>query len=258
MHFVDTHSHLFSSEFNHDRGEVIERAKAAGVKYMVLPNVDSSTIESLLYTSQQNPGFCFPAMGLHPTSVKDNFEDELVTIEKYLRSQKFYAVGEIGIDLYWDKTHIEEQKVAFRHQLKLAKELNLPVIIHSRNSFSEIFSIVDQVNDSNLRGVFHSFTGTLEQYNHISNYGGFYVGIGGVVTYKHGGVDKVVKDMNPNHILLETDSPYLSPVPHRGKRNESANIVPIAQKVAELLSLSLEQVADITTKNAHSLFSIEP
>lgn len=258
MHFVDTHSHLFSAEFNHDRSEVIDRAKAAGVKYVVLPNVDSSTIESMLSTAQQYPHFCFPAMGIHPTSVKDNFEDELAIVENYLRTQKFYAVGEIGIDLYWDKTHLEEQKVAFRRQLKLAKELSLPVIIHSRNSFEEIFKIVDVENDSNLRGVFHSFTGTLEQYNHIKSYGGFFVGIGGVVTYKHGGVDKVVGYMDTKNILLETDSPYLSPVPHRGKRNESANIVPVAHKVAELLSLSIDEVAEITSKNAHSLFSIEP
>ena len=257
MHFIDTHTHIFASEFNHDRKQAIERAKSVGVKYMVMPNIDSSSIDSLLKVSAEYENFCLPTMGLHPTSVKNNFEQELSVVESHLINSKFYGVGEIGIDLYWDKTHFEEQKVAFRYQLKLAKKLELPVIIHSRNSFAEIFEIVDQENNSDLRGVFHSFTGTLSDYNHIVNYGGFMVGIGGVVTYKNGGVDKILKSMNLDHILLETDSPYLSPVPQRGKRNESANIIFIAKRVAEILEIDIEQVADVTTKNANSLFSFQ-
>lgn len=254
MHFVDSHTHIFANEFNHDRSLAIERAKNVGVKYMVMPNIDSSSVDALLKTSQEFPNFCLSTMGLHPTSVKDDFEQELSNIEKHLAETKFYGVGEIGIDLYWDKTHIEEQKIAFRRQIQLAIKLKLPVIIHSRNSFPEIFEIVDQENNADLKGVFHSFTGTLNDYHHILAYGGFMVGIGGVVTYKNGGVDKVVKSMKLDHILLETDSPYLSPVPERGKRNESANIIHIAQKVSDILEISVEQVAEVTTNNANSLF----
>jgi TatD DNase family protein len=257
VHFIDTHTHIFASEFNHDRKQTIERAKSVGVKCMVMPNIDSSSIDSLLKVSAEYENFCLPTMGLHPTSVKNNFEQELSVVESHLMTSKFYGVGEIGIDLYWDKTHFEEQKIAFRYQLKLAKKLKLPVIIHSRNSFAEIFEIVDQENNSDLRGVFHSFTGTLSDYNHIVNYGGFMVGLGGVVTYKNGGVDKILKSMNLDHILLETDSPYLSPVPQRGKRNESANIIFIAKRVAEIFEIDIEQVADVTTKNANSLFSFQ-
>jgi TatD DNase family protein len=254
VRFVDSHSHIFANEFNHDRSLAIERAKFVGVKYIVLPNIDSSSVDALLKTTQEFPNFCLPTMGLHPTSVKENFEQELVIVEQNLAKTKFYGIGEIGIDLYWDKTHIEEQKIAFRYQIQLAKKLKLPVIIHSRNSFPEIFEIVDQENNADLKGVFHSFTGTLNDYNHILSYGGFMVGIGGVVTYKNGGVDKVVKSMNLEHILLETDSPYLSPVPKRGKRNESANIIHIAQKVSDILEINIEQIAEATTSTANSLF----
>lgn len=256
LNFVDTHTHIFSSEFDHDRPQAIQRAKVSGVQSMVLPNIDSNSVDALLKTTSENPNFCFPAMGLHPTSVMSNFEDELNLVEKYLDEHKFIAIGEIGIDLYWDKTFLEEQRVAFRHQLKLAKKHKLPVIIHSRNSFPEIFEIVDQENNNELRGVFHSFTGSLNDYFHIAEYGGFMVGIGGVVTYKNGGVDKVVEKIDVNHIVLETDSPYLSPVPLRGKRNESANLSIIAHKVADIKGLTIEQIAKATTSNANSLFSI--
>jgi TatD DNase family protein len=257
VQFVDTHSHLFSEEFNHDRGLVIERAKKAGVKYIVLPNIDTASIPALLNTSQENPNFCFPTLGLHPTSVKNNFEEELNTIENLLNEQKFCGIGEIGIDLYWDKTHIDEQKRAFRYQLKLAKKLNLPVIIHSRNSFDEILEIVDQEIDSSLKGVFHSFSGNINHYKHIEDYKSFYVGIGGVVTYKNGEVDKLLNQMDLNRVLLETDSPYLTPVPYRGKRNESAYLILIASKIADIISLPIEQVAQITTHNANALFDFE-
>lgn len=256
MRLVDTHTHIFSSEFDYDRAEAINRAKQQGVMAMVLPNIDSQSVEPMLAVAHQFPNYCFPCMGLHPTSVGQNFEKELLLVEEYLGKQKFYAVGEIGIDLYWDKTYIEQQREVFRHQLKLAKKYALPVIIHARNSFPEIFEIVDQENDLSLRGVFHSFTGTLDDYKHIAEYGGFLVGLGGVVTYKNGGVNKVVPHMDISHILVETDSPYLSPVPLRGKRNESANLTHIVNKIGELLSLPLHKVANLTTQNALELFSI--
>jgi len=178
-------------------------------------------------------------------------------IEQMLQNSKFYGIGEIGIDLYWDRTFIEQQKIAFRHQLKLAKKLELPVVIHSRNSFDEIFEIVDQENDSKLRGVFHSFTGTHEQYLHIMEYGNFLVGIGGIVTYKNGGVDKVVAKMDLSKILLETDSPYLSPIPKRGQRNESQNLIYTAQKIAEIKGVPIEEVAEKTTQSTIGLFKIK-
>lgn len=255
--FVDTHTHIFSSEFDHDRDQAINRAKQIGVKRMILPNIDSSSIDSLLKVANDYPNYCFPTMGLHPTSVKADFERELMVVEKYLTDSAFYGVGEIGIDLYWDKTFLREQQEAFRYQLKLAKKFMIPVIIHSRNSFPEIFEIVDQENCDDLTGVFHSFTGTIHDYKKIVEYNGFMVGIGGVVTYKNGGVDKVVKEMDINHIVLETDSPYLSPVPHRGKRNESSNIAHIASKIAEIKDISIEEVASVTTRNANTLFSFQ-
>ncbi|MDD2197906.1 MAG: TatD family hydrolase [Bacteroidales bacterium] len=256
MQLIDTHSHLFTEEFNQDRSQAIDRAKDAGVSGIVLPNINCDSIQSLLDTAIDNEGYCFPCIGLHPTSVKANYRDELRCIEEEFEKNKYYAIGEIGIDLYWDKTFINEQVDVFRHQLKLAKEHDLPVIIHSRNSFNEIFSVVDQEIDKNLRGVFHSFTGGINEYNHIMGYKSFYVGIGGVVTFKNGGVDKVVQNMDLNRIVLETDSPYLSPAPHRGKRNESANLPVIAQKIAGLLQVPVEQVARITTQNAKELFGI--
>ncbi len=257
MQLFDTHTHIFSDDFNHDRHDSVARAKAVGVKGMILPNIDSQSIDALITTAEHFPNYCLPCMGLHPTSVIENFIDELQIVEDWLTKYRFYAVGEIGIDLYWDKTYIDQQKEAFRFQLQLAKRLNLPVIIHTRNSFNEVLSIVDQENDERLRGVFHSFSGTLDNYNHIIGYGGFMIGIGGVVTYKHGGVDKLVGQMDLNHIVLETDSPYLSPVPQRGKRNESENLIYTLNRVAELLNIPAEEVAEITTRNAGKLFSIE-
>lgn len=257
MKLFDSHTHIFSDDFNHDRHESVARAKAIGVKGMILPNIDRQSIDALIKTAEQFPNYCFPCMGLHPTSVKENFADELQIVEEWFAKYKFYAVGEIGIDLYWDKTYIAQQMEAFRIQLQLAKRLGLPVIIHTRNSFDEVLSIVDQENDDRLRGVFHSFSGNIENYNHIIGYGGFMIGVGGVVTYKHGGVDKLVGQMDLNHIVLETDSPYLSPVPQRGKRNESANLAYTLHRVAELLDIPAETVADTTTRNASKLFSID-
>lgn len=258
MIFVDSHSHIFEKDFDLDRAEVIAKAATLGVKYHILPNIDSSYSERVLDTARIFEGNCFPLIGLHPTSVSDSYEVELVHVEQMLQTTKYYGIGEIGIDLYWDKTYFEQQKIALRHQLRLAKKLNLPVVIHSRNSFDEIFEIVDKENDSALRGVFHAFTGTDEQYQRILEYGGFKVGIGGIVTYKNSGLDKVVANMDISQILLETDSPYLTPVPKRGQRNESQYLIFVAQKISEILRIPIEEVAKITTKNSLELFNIKP
>jgi len=257
MIFVDSHSHIFDKDFDLDRAEVIAKAAALGIKYHILPNIDSSYSDRVFETAKTFEGICFPLIGLHPTSVSDSYEAELVHVEQMLQTIKYYGIGEIGIDLYWDKTYFEQQKIAFRYQLKLAKKLGLPVVIHSRNSFDEIFEIVDQENDSTLRGVFHAFTGTLEQYQHIISYGGFKVGIGGIVTYKNSGLDKALANMDISQILLETDSPYLTPVPKRGQRNESQYLIYIAQKISEVLGITIEEVAKITTKNSLELFNIK-
>lgn len=256
MIFVDSHSHIFTEEFDVDRREVLNRAADAGVKYHILPSIDSKTTDRLLATSEEFNDRCFPLIGLHPTSVTANFEDELAHVEQMLQNFTFFGIGEIGIDLYWDKTFFEQQKIVFTHQLRLAKKFGFPVVIHSRNSFDEIFDIVDRENDSTLRGVFHSFTGSFEQYQHVMEYEGFKVGIGGIVTYKNGGVDKVVSMMDLSDIILETDSPYLSPIPKRGQRNESQNLIFTAQKIAEIKGVPVEEVADKTTKSALELFKI--
>jgi len=257
MIFADSHSHIFDNVFDSDRAEVIARAAAVGVKFHILPNIDSTYSDRVMEVAETFKGICFPLIGLHPTSVTENFEDELDHVGKMLQKSTFYGIGEIGIDLYWDKTYFEQQKIAFSHQLKLAKKFGLPVVIHSRNSFDEIFEIVDQENDPSLRGVFHAFTGSYDQYKRVIDYGGFKVGIGGIVTYKNGGIDKVVAQMNLSDILLETDSPYLTPVPKRGQRNEGQNIVIIAQKISEILSIPLNEVARITTQNTLELFNIK-
>jgi TatD DNase family protein len=257
MIFVDSHSHIFDKDFDSDRAVVIASAAAVGVKYHILPNIDSSYSDSVLAVARDYKGVCFPLIGLHPTSVLDNYETELLHVERMLEKERYYGIGEIGIDLYWDKTYIEQQKIAFRHQLKLAKKHELPVVIHSRNSFDEVFEIVDQENDSSLCGVFHAFTGSLEQYQHIAEYGGFKVGIGGIVTYKNSGLDRVVTKMDISHILLETDSPYLTPAPKRGQRNEGQNLMYIAQKVSEVMNIPIEDIAKETTKNSLNLFKIK-
>jgi len=230
MHLIDTHTHLFLPEFDSDRDQVILNAQKGGVEKILLPNVDGTTIDPLLELSSKYPEFCYPMMGLHPTSVKDNYKEELNIVENWLKKQKFYAIGEIGIDLYWDKTFKIQQEEVFRYQIDLAKKYNLPIVIHARDSFDEIFKIMDEVIDNKLFGVFHAFTGTDNQAERIIEWG-FKIGIGGIVTFKNSGLDKVVHNIDINHIVLETDSPYLSPVPNRGKRNESANVIHIAGKI---------------------------
>jgi len=253
---TDTHAHLYLEDFKDDIDVVIERAKTNNITRFFLPNIDSSTIADLLRLTEKHSENIFPMMGLHPCSVTQNFEEELRIVEDWHSKQKFYAVGEIGIDLHWDKTFIEEQKTAFRKQIELAKKLQLPIVIHVRNSFEEVFEIVDELNDEILSGIFHCFTGNLEQAQKIINYGGFKLGVGGIVTFKNAGIDNIVKQIDLKHIVLETDSPYLAPVPYRGKRNESSYLIEIAKKVAQLHGVSLEKVAEITTANSKEIYRI--
>ncbi len=255
MQLIDTHSHIFLPEFDSDRDEVIFNAKENGVEKILLPNVDDSTTERLMELVSKYPDYCLPMMGLHPTSVKENFKEELEKVENWLTKRKFYAIGEIGIDLYWDKSFKQKQEEAFRSQIELAKKYNLPIVIHARESFDEIFLIMNDVMDEKLNGVFHAFTGNGEQAKQIISWG-FKIGIGGIVTFKNSGLDKVVNNIDINHMVLETDSPYLAPVPKRGKRNESAYILYIAQKIAEIKNITIEEVAMITTNNAKQLFGI--
>ncbi|MCG8409905.1 MAG: TatD family hydrolase [Bacteroidales bacterium] len=255
MQFIDTHTHIFLSDFNDDRDTIIKNAQTEGVVKMLLPNVDSSTIKQLSDTVEKYPNYCFPAVGLHPTSVNKDYSSELQIVEQYLNSNKVYAIGEIGIDLYWDKTYLKEQETVFRHQINLAKAHNLPIIIHARDSFNEIFNILDDINDNKLTGVFHAFTGNKEQANKIIDLG-FKIGLGGILTFKNSGLDKVVSDIDIKNIVLETDSPYLAPTPKRGKRNESAYIKYIANKLAEIKEISIKEVAEITTNNAEQLFKL--
>ncbi len=252
---IDTHTHLFSTEFEADRDSIIQNALDAGVSKMLLPNVDLDSISGMHELAKKFPQQCYPMMGLHPCSVTENWEADLGIIKSWLDKENYCAVGEIGIDLYWEKSTLKFQKKAFRQQIEWAKEKKLPIVIHVREAFEETFEIVDELNDENLSGVFHCFSGNLDQANHILNYGGFKLGIGGVVTFKNGGLDKVLPHIDLEHLVLETDSPYLAPVPHRGKRNESSYLKLIAEKLAELKGVSFETVDSTTTKNAIALFS---
>ena len=256
MIFIDTHTHLFSPSFNEDRTDAVQRAINAGVDKLLLPNIDIDSISAMYDLCNQFPNNCFPMMGLHPGSVDENWERNLEVIKEHLFTRNNLAVGEIGMDLYWDKTFQDAQAQAFRQQISWAKELKLPIIIHAREAFEEIFDIVDELNDDNLRGIFHCFTGTLEQARKIQEYGGFMLGLGGVLTYKKSGLDEVVKDIPIDMIVLETDSPYLPPTPHRGKRNESAYLIHIAEKLAEIKQMKLTEVADLTTANARQMFNL--
>ena len=255
MKLVDTHAHLYLDNFSKDRHEVIEKAIYSNVEKIMLPNIDSTTIEDMLKLSKRHPNHFFPMIGIHPTSVEDDFEEEIKIIEEYLSKEKFYAIGEIGIDMYWDKTFEEEQKQAFRIQLDLAKKHNLPIVIHSRDAFDIIYEILLEKNDANLNGVFHCFTGTLDQANKIIEMG-FKLGIGGIVTFKNTDLAKVVEQIDLHNIVLETDSPYLAPDPKRGQRNQSSYLNYIAKKVAEIKGVTIKEVAEITTKNAYDIFKI--
>ena len=254
MYIIDTHTHLYSESFDEDRTAMIERAIEEGVQKMLLPNIDLDSIEPMYTLCEQFPRNCFPMMGLHPGYINEKWEENLAIVKQHLFERENIAVGEIGMDLYWDKTFKNEQAQAFRIQIEWAKELNLPIVIHARDAFDEIFEIVDDLNDSTLSGVFHCFTGNLEQAKRIENYGGFKIGIGGVLTYKKSGLDEVVRDIPMDLLVLETDSPYLPPTPFRGKRNESAYINYVAEKLADIKEMSVEELANITTQNAENLF----
>ena len=256
MQFIDTHTHLYADKFDEDRTGRIEAAIAAGVGKFFLPNIDQTSIEGMKNLQEQFPGRCYPMMGLHPCSVKENVKEELAIVEKELENSNYIAVGEIGIDLYWDKSFIKEQEMAFRKQIQWAKAKKLPIVIHCREAFDEILNILDEVNDADLFGVFHCFTGNLEQAKHILSYGNFKLGIGGVLTFKNAGLDKVIKDISIDDLVLETDSPYLAPAPFRGKRNESAYLLHVAEKLANIHQLTLKEVADKTSKNALEIFKI--
>lgn len=256
MILVDTHTHLYLDDFDADWREVVDSAIESGVKYMLLPRIDSKTFEDQKKLSEFYPDNCLSMVGLHPTSVNADFEKELVIIENELRSSHYVAIGEIGIDLYWDQTFKEQQKEAFRRQLMWAKEFELPVSIHMRDSFNDIYQIVKEEKTSALNGIFHCFTGTLEESEKIVELG-FKMGLGGILTFKNAGLAEVVKDIPMEHLVLETDAPFLSPVPFRGKRNESKYLVQIAKKLAEIKGITLTEVAEMTTANAASVFKLK-
>ncbi len=257
MNFIDTHTHLFASEFDNDIDIVIKNALDNGISKMLLPNIDSTTTTKMLQLCDRHPNNCYPMIGLHPCSVKkDNLEKEISHVEQMLSQNKFIAVGEIGLDLYWDKSTLDLQKIAFELQIELAKKYQLPIVIHVRDSFDEAIEIVERLNDYNLSGVFHCFTGNLEEAQRIINLNNFYLGIGGVVTFKNGGINKIINQVSLDRIILETDSPYLSPTPFRGTRNESKYLLNIAHKMAELYNIDIEDIAKKTTKNAIDLFHL--
>jgi TatD DNase family protein len=255
MIFADTHTHLYLEEFNADREESIKTAIHKGITYLFLPNIDSSSIDSMLQLTQSFPDNCFAMMGLHPSSVKMDFEKELKLIEERLEKFHFVGIGETGIDLYWSQEFKEQQYIAFRHQIRLAKKYQLPIIIHVRNSFEETLEVLADENTDGLTGIFHCFPGTYEQAQEVIGMG-FKIGIGGVVTFKNAKLAEIVKKLDLNDIVLETDSPYLAPVPFRGKRNESAYIRNIAEKIAEIKNIPILEVAQITTHNALKLFGL--
>ncbi len=256
MQLIDTHTHLYLEQFDNDREEVVNKAISQGVEKMFLPNIDKDSIEALWNLCNSFPDNFFPMAGLHPTSVKEDYTDQLDIVDQELNKHKYVAVGEIGIDLYWDKTFADEQKEALLFQFELAIKYSLPVVIHSRDSFQEIMTTIKEFNNPGLRGVFHCFTGTKEEAQKIIDFG-FYLGIGGVLTFKNSGLAEQIKDISLEHLVLETDSPYLTPTPYRGKRNESAYVYYVAEKLASIYGKCFDEIAAITTKNAMNLFNLK-
>ncbi|MEG9327216.1 TatD family hydrolase [Salinimicrobium catena] len=255
MTITDTHTHLYSEAFDEDREEMIDRAIAAGVKRFFIPAIDSAYIEGMYSLEKAFPENVFLMAGLHPTHVKENYRDELALVKEQLESRKFYAVGETGIDLYWDKSTLEIQKEAFRAQIKMAKQNGLPIVIHCRDAFDEVFEVLEEEKAEDLFGIFHCFTGTFEQAKKALSYN-MKLGIGGVVTFKNGKIDTFLDQIPLSEIVLETDAPYLAPVPYRGKRNESLYIVEVLKKVAEVYNVSEEEVANVTTQTSKEIFKI--
>ena len=252
---TDTHTHLYSEQFDEDRTAMIKRAIDAGISRFFIPAIDSSNTERMFSLEEQNPETVFLMMGLHPTSVKENYKEELAHAKEWIDKRDFYAIGEIGIDLYWDKTFLFEQQEAFKTQIKWAKEKKLPIVIHYRDAFDEIFEVLETEKGDDLRGIFHCFTGTLEQAKKAISYN-MKLGIGGVVTFKNGKIDKFLNEIDLQHIVLETDAPYLSPTPYRGKRNESSYITNIIDKLVDIYGISFQDIAKITTKNSKEVFGI--
>lgn len=255
MELIDTHCHIYLPEFEKDRDETIQRGLKSNVKKFVLPNIDSSTMENMLTLAKSYPAHCFPLAGLHPSSVEEDYIEELKNIRNYLDKRKFWGIGEIGLDFYWDKTFEKEQRKALRTQLEWALEFDLPAIIHNRESFDETIEIVKEVGAGKLRGIFHCFTGTLDQARSIIDLG-FSLGIGGILTFKNSDLGQTLVHIPLEKIILETDSPYLAPVPKRGKRNEPAYLPYIANKLAEIKDLDVHQITEQTTLNAMNIFSI--
>ncbi len=253
--FTDTHTHLYSDAFDQDREQMMQRALDAGITRFFVPAIDSAHTQAMYHLEEKYPQYVFLMTGLHPTSVKENYEEELAHVEAQLAKRKFYAIGEIGIDLYWDKTTLEIQKTAFRRQIQWAKNLGLPIVIHCRNAFDEIFEVLEMEKDDNLFGIFHCFTGSFEQAQRAISFN-MKLGIGGVVTFKNGKIDTFLRQIPLKHIVLETDSPYLAPVPFRGKRNESSYLTLVAKKLSEIYNVSEEEIARITTKNSQEVFKI--
>ena len=255
MEIIDTHTHLYLKQFNNDVDQVITKAIDHNITKLVFPSIDSSHMEKMYELKNRYPKNIFLMTGLHPVYVKDNYKDELDQVLKSLIDHDFVAVGEIGIDLYWDKTFLKQQQDAFEFQIELALENKLPIVIHCREGFDEIFEILEKFKSKKMTGIFHCFTGTLDQANKSVQMG-FKLGIGGVVTFKNGGIDKLIKDIDLKNIVLETDSPYLAPVPFRGKRNESFYITYVLKKISEIYNISEKEVAEITTKNSKKIFKI--
>jgi TatD DNase family protein len=252
---TDTHTHLYSEQFDEDRQEMMQRAKDAGVSRFFIPAIDASHTDSMIKLENEFPNDVFLMMGLHPSSVKENYLEELAHVREWIDKKAFYAIGEIGIDLFWDKTFLVQQQAAFKTQIKWAKEKKLPIVIHCRDAFDEVFEILEIEKSDDLRGVFHCFTGTLEQAKQAISYN-MKLGIGGVATFKNGKINKFLNEINIKHIVLETDAPYLAPSPFRGKRNESSYITNVIDKLVEIYGISFQEIAEITTQNSKEVFGI--
>ena len=252
---TDTHTHLYSSQFDEDRNEMIQRAKDAGVSRFFIPAIDSSSTDRMFDLEKNYPNDVFLMMGLHPTSVKENYLEELAHVKEWLDKHNFYAIGEIGIDLYWDKTFLPQQQEAFRTQIQWAKEKQLPIVIHCRDAFDEIFEVLETEKGADLFGIFHCFTGTLEQAEKAISYN-MKLGIGGVATFKNGKIDQFLNQIDIKHIVLETDSPYLAPTPYRGKRNESSYITQVVDKLVDIYGVTFQEISEITTQNSKEVFGV--
>ena len=255
MHFIDTHAHVYAAELTSDLDLVMKNALAIGINKIIMPAIDSSSLDAMLKVEQQFPENCIAMMGLHPCYVKENYKEELKLVEEWIGKRKFIAIGEIGLDFYWDKTFTKEQHIVFETQMQWALDLNVPIAIHTRNAMGETIEAVKPFAKKGLRGVFHCFSGSKESAEQIIGLG-FHLGLGGVLTYKNAGVAEAVKDIPMEYLVLETDAPYLAPVPYRGKANEPAYLLEVAKKLAEIKSLPLHEIAAITTSNAEKLFGL--